>query len=358
MEMAKDFLESLSRNPLFIGVTAVLGVVVGVIGSLFTNEIKNTLFNPWWGKGTISWEATWFWILLLVFLGLFISTQWAQNRITDRAQKKLIKKSDQLERLVRTMPPEDFLIQFDEFCKTSYKALLIALSQEPTPEGAEKAIRVVLECIVSLAYIFDGQTKNAKYSANIMLFIKSSTMDNDKREEIKTRLHFADGIDITTLDGVLDLIMPLSTTNGGGPDAELAPFALPVPQNPDHEVDGEKKYTVLPGAPWAFAYRDAAGFPDLAEFEQWAKNQGDFSPGTISDMRGYFQTGKGRTINSFFSVALLQGDADEPVGVLNIHRDVKGMLGERAIELFLPFTSPFRLLLAELIMLREDRKGS
>lgn len=117
----------------------------------------------------------------------------------------------------------------------------------------------------------------------------------------------------------------------------------------------ERKYKVLPGAPWAHVYRSAAGFSDLAEFEHWARNQGDFSPGTINDMLEYFQTGKGRNIKCFFSVPLILREGEDPIGVLNVHRNVKGMLGERAMDLFLPFTSPFRLLLAELIELRQQR---
>ena len=350
------FIEWISRRSIFVALTTFLGVFVGLWGSLYSAEIKSGFpFVP--GSGVTPEEAQTFWWLLAVFTACFLATQWAQNRSTRRAQRELIEKSDQLERLVRTMPPEDFLAKFDGFCVTSHQAATLALTKESTPEAVEEAIRVILECIISLAHFFDGRPNDARYSANIMLFVKSEALDKERRDELRARLHFAPlDVDIGALDGVLDLDLPLSATqeNAGGPDTRLAPFALPVPRVKDHDVDGERKYRVLPGAPWAIAYRRVAGFADLAEFEHWARKQGDFSPGTISDMLRYFQTGKGRAIRSFFSVPLMSREGD-PVGVLNLNRNLAGMLGERAWELFLPFTSPFRLLLAELIELRQQR---
>jgi hypothetical protein len=357
MGKTADVIESISRNPLFVAGTAVLGVIAGVFGSLYTSEIKSS-FPFYWGQGPISWEAVAFWLLLLFFLFMFQGTQWAQNRITDRAQKELIQKSDQLERLVRTMPPEGFLAKFDKLYQESFATALLAFSDEATLENVEEAIRIVLDCIVSLAHYFDGSPPNVRYSANIMLFRPCAKLGTAEREALRNRLQFAsEDIDLLALKGMLDLQLPLSTTTATPnpfPDDQLVPLALPVPKTPEKVVNGNSRFRVLPGAPEAFQFKKLAGFHDISMLERWCHEKGDFPPGTIEDILAYFRTGAGQSIKSFCSVPLAHSDEEEPIGVLNIHRDAEDMLKQKGAVLFIPLTTPFRLLLVDLIRLRSQ----
>lgn len=330
-------------------------MIAGVFGSLYTSEIKSS-FLFFLGQGPISWEATAFWLLLFVFLLMFQSTQWAQNRITDRAQKELIQKSDQLEGLIRTMPPEGFLAKFDKLYKHSFATALLAFSDGAAREDVEEAIRIVLDCIVSLAHYFDGSPPNVRYSANIMLFRSCVNLEPEEREALRNRLQFAsEDTDLLALKGVLDLQLALSTTTATPeplPDDQLAPFALPVPKTPEKVVKGNNRFQVLPGAPEAFQFKKLTGFHDLSMLERWCHEKGDFRPGTIEDILAYFRTGTGQSIKSFCSVPLAHSDEEEPIGVLNIHRDAEDMLKQKGAVLFIPLTTPFRLLLVDLIRLR------
>jgi hypothetical protein len=371
MKWVVDGLEGLSRNPFFGGVTAVLGVFAGALGSLYTAEIKGS-FPFVWQPVALSHEAALFWLSLVVFLFMFFSTQWAQNRAANRAQKELVSaqreligKSDQLvtqteqlERLIRTMPPEGFLAKFDELYKQSHAIAVLAFSEGATKDDVEEAIRVILDCIVSLAHFFDGYPPNVRYSANIMLFVACAELKTDEREALRQRLQFVpNDTDLSALRGVLDLQVALSTTTDTHdpvPDDQLVPFALPVHKAPAKVVNGNRRFRILPGAPEAFEFSKLAGFHDIAMLESWCREKGDFPPTTIEDILAYFRTGPGQSIKSFCSVPLARWDHEEPVGVLNIHRDAEDMLKQKGAVLFIPLTTPFRLLLVDLIRWRSE----
>ena len=366
MKCVFDGLEGLSRNPFFGGVTAVLGVLTGALGSLYTAEIKSSFPFVWWPVA-FTHEATLFWLLLIVFLFMFFGTQWAQNRATNRAQQdlvgaqqrliskadQLVTKSDELESLIRTMPPEDFLAKFDQLYKHSFSSALVGFSEDARIEDIEKSIRIILDCIVTLAQYFDGNPQNIRYGANIMLFHSCRDMNKVACYELRSRLMFTpDDTDLAALIGVLDLLAALSTTTATAdpsPDEQLVPFALPVHRPAEKSVNGCSRYRILPGAPEAFQLRRLAGFRSVSEIETWCRDKGDFPPGTVADMISYFRTGAGQNIKSFCSVPLEQSGSEQPIGVLNIHRDAEDMLKQNGVLLFIPLTTPFRLLLVDLI---------
>src|SRR5208283_157401 len=127
-------------------------------------------------------------------------------------------------RLVRTMPPSDFLYAFRDIYEECAEALNAAVAESPTQDSIEKAIRVVCRGLATLAQRFDGASGHFIYAANVMHYRPISKLEPMELKEIRERLRFCEPeLDISTLDGVLDLDLNLSTatrTEDREPDRE------------------------------------------------------------------------------------------------------------------------------------------
>jgi hypothetical protein len=238
-------LEPFFRGPIYATLVTLLAVIAGVLGSVYSPEIGKS-FPLYWGPyDSFSLQVLLFWSTLLAFALLFFFRQAA----TDKARQQLVE-------LIRTLPPADFLSEFDRVLSQCEQAVeQVRNGSVQTAETIEGAIRVVLDGIVTLAGLFDGRPYGVTYAANIMLFRETRSMPEAELELLMNRLRFRDPmVNARALKGVLDLQLSLSTTTaraGADPDTNLQPLALPIP--PSMRSEDGRRWSLLPGAPLAFA---------------------------------------------------------------------------------------------------------
>lgn len=341
--------------------TTMLGVFTGLLGSLYSEQIKGAFPFCLWSyselqKASISHIALSFWSLLFMFAFFFFH----------REHSVIISHKNELElfeKLIRTLPPKDFLEKFKLLFIASHKAKnTIFSTEEKTTCDIESCIRLVLGSIVALAHQFDGCSEKVTYAANIMIYIPIDCFTQQEISELHDRMPFVEKeIDLSKLRGVLDLQLTLSrsTTSKPDPDPHLKPLALAIPT--EIRTPSSGRWRVLPGAPIAFSDKEKVMdlFSDTSTFDNWFRESGDFSPSVEQSIKEYFSSDEGKKIKSFISIPIdsLMED-DYPIGVLNIHRDSTNLLAdEDRARLFLPLVAPFINLLAELLIALEDQKG-
>jgi len=240
--VSPQFVERYCRGPWYDSATTILGVITGLLGSLYNVEIKSA-FPFYWGPGELSAIALGFWFVLLVFSFLFF----LRHRATHIAQNKLYKQTKTLERLMRTLPPEEFLTDFAEINNACNDAARVIFSSAIVErEQIEQAIRVVLDGVVTLAKIFEGKPSGIDYAANIMLYRGVDSLIDDEKKLVAENIMFIEnGVDVSALDAVLDLQILLSTTtetDQAVPDKNLRPFFLPIPKELNHLITSVTRY--------------------------------------------------------------------------------------------------------------------
>lgn len=336
-------LEPAFRGPLYATLVTILAVIAGVLGSVYSKEIGNAFPFYWGPYDSLSPHALGFWSTLVTFALLFFFRQAA----TDRARQQLVD-------LLRTLPPADFLSEFDRVLSACEEAAATVLRDSVgTTEAVERAIRVVLDGVVTLAALFDGRPYGVTYAANIMLFQETSSLPEPDMVRLKERLKFLDPeIDARALYGVLDLQRPLSTTTGTREpeaDGDLQPLALPIPAS-IRSGDG-RRWRLLPGAPLAFVRGSMELYTDTSTLGEWCRTYGDFSGTVCGAVEAYFGSPTGMRIRSFVSFPLARA---REIGVVNIHRDQPGLLAEKEpAKQFWPLMHPFRTLCLQLLNARE-----
>ena len=275
-------------NPFYDVTITVLGVMTGLVGLLFSAEIKS-LFSGW---GTFSYPALAFWSLLILFSCLFFF----KHKATHIAQGKLIRQTESLEVLIKTLPPDGFLTDFARIYNLSHQAALKPFSKQSSSDGKsiieniEHAIRTILDGIVTLTRTFDSKPHDVVYAANIMLYKNITDLSDAEIKEIsKNVLLVEEGFDLKTLEGLLGLQVNLSTiteTDKPEPDAELREFYLPIPIN--KKLDDGKRYKYLPGAPLAFIENTMNVNSDSSSLCRWCQDSGDFLLRSVKMLRIIF----------------------------------------------------------------------
>jgi hypothetical protein len=340
--------------------------VAGLLGSIYTAEIK-TAFPFYWGTPRAwVWSAFLFWGVL-IFTGLtFGVRQWAVDCARQRAEKRLRKTSRDLVRAIRTMPPIHFLANFGDAYREAEQATwqVFDATSPASNDALVKAIRHVLRGFATLARHFDGSKDNKLYAANIMVFIKSESLDRERVQAIKRRLNLCEPeTSVEDLYGVLDLRRELSATATQQTDDEwdttLVPLALAIPKeilvesrDRDHAV-----WRIMPGAPIAFTLKEADSYTDTTELGRWCDHYGDFTDKVKLQVDKYFDPATTPPVRSFISLPLVWGEGEDedphevPLAVLNIHRDEPNLLKEdgEPVRHFVAVTRPLRLLLMRLL---------
>lgn len=350
--------------PLFGGVTTVVGVIAGLLGAHYDKDVfEATLWIPWRSPANMFAPGPTLFLSFTIAFGYFFSgTLKAQSKSANRARAELNQQAAHLEDLVRrleSLPPEDFLANYQTALRSATNSLVGAFGEFGNIEPIEKAIRNILGAVLELVGKYDRSSDSATYSANIMLFRASEATE-------QATLVYA--TDTTPLhpdhDGCLELVTTLSTTTKTaefGPDVSVPPLCLPLPK--DKQATRDKmlnaRYSVMPGAPWAYVHKEFVGFPTIQMLDEWLDTTSSLDTKTMEDLRLYFKTGEGRNIHSFISMPLLDvGNKELAVGVLNLHSDRTGLLEEKGAERFSPLLEPFRLLLSILIAVREQARLS
>jgi hypothetical protein len=343
-----------------------LGLLAGVLGAVYTKEIEEAFpFHLTRLAGGFSFRALSFWFCALFSAILFFFREQAvaKDRKKEQqdarvAQEALIQRARELEHLIRTHPPANFLAIFARLYDIAalVEGRNFGAPQVTTDGESQLAadIRLILRLVATLAQKFDGDNPDVRYAANIMVFKATKDLRQEERSEIKNRLQFCDeDLDVQNLRGILDVELPLSTTASdidSKIDDGLVRFALPIPQNP--KSNGRSR--VLPGAPMAFVDKVLDMYVDTRNLHKWCDENGDFTVAVKHKLKSYFEAHE-QVIRSFVSIPIFGGSAlesDNPIAVLNIHSNKPNLLkgdGEPVTH-FVDLIRPFQLVLSRLLM--------
>lgn len=375
MKNIKNYAERLFLWPLFGGITTIFGVIAGYLGSHYDKEVSSALYPWFWTveateKLIFSSEATFFWVFVLLFGASFTGTFWAQARSSNRATAELQaatnqvsgkadslnEKTEVLDGLIRqlyTLPPKGFLESYGNAIRMANEAFFDTQGADATEEDIALAIRVQLALILQLASGFDDDGEKSEYGCNLMAFLPSGLISEANARKIDSRMKFVEtGVTVTRLKGALVLIQPLSVSSSAleGPDPKLSQFALPVLDLPLDAVTSEQGKSILPGAPLAFARRAETAIESL---DDWFERTAPFSEKIRGELKRFFEDQKD-VLQSFISIPLYaeptaNGEDQEPIGVLNIHRNMPNKLLAEKLELFAPLVTPIAILLGRLL---------
>lgn len=384
-EDGQSFSEWVLLNPFFGAVTALTGAVAGVLASHDHESIWAAGW-PWtWSNlGGIPWEALKFWLTVVAF-GVFLAgTLWAQARSSKRATDGInaatgavsgkadvlmanaanldgkVEVLDDLIRQLHTLPPKGFLRDYGKAVNMAAEAFFRAESLDVAGDPAdeiealETAIRTQLALVMNLAAGFDADSADAAYGCNIMVFLPTSVVSADKKQELDGRLKFVDnGVNMTGLKGALDLVKALSvsTASPAGPDPALPEFALPVVKLAPDAVPEEGAESVLAGAPLAFLRRTAAFVEDSND---WEGKSDHLCQKAKRELEEFFKSQKG-AIRSFVAIPLYaepvteDAPATDPIGVLNIHRNTPNPSLSEKMQMLSPLLAPITVLTGRLL---------
>jgi hypothetical protein len=143
------------RSPLLAGANAIFGVVAGVFAAAFHEDLVNSTPLIWVFRGTdvalngVNARAASFWGFLLLFSSIWVVREWVAAR--DRRNEV-----EQLEALIETVPPPNFLQEFENAFK-HIVALLRTAGRESIDFGRCSKIRSWASC----GSIADSQRREA-----------------------------------------------------------------------------------------------------------------------------------------------------------------------------------------------------
>lgn len=322
-------------SPAFAALTASAAALVGLLGSVYQNEIVAsfplTLLGPYRG---FSWRALVFWLSLFGLAGLVYLRQKADDAVRDTMVKTTEgaeQTSRRIEEFVQTLPPRAFQSKLASAVAVVHKAVSTASPRTAGDAVSDESLavvaRVILHSIATLAFVYDDQPlvdgQPSIYSANVMMFVP--------RERVTVDLTIAFlpvDFDRKQLRGVLELRTDLSCTSasldGTDVDTSIPSLILPVPLL----TERNGRAAALPGAPFALLTLQTAGYDDTATLGDWCREKGDFPPSVVEELHSYFVNGPGRAIRSFISMPLITPSGDA-IAIANIHANRPGLLGPR-----------------------------
>jgi hypothetical protein len=343
----------LAKQPMFATVANALGVFAGLMGALYTDDIRNAFPFQYQNLGDLSPHAVAFWFSFLIFAFTFLSREWSVDRQRVESEKRL-------EETIRTMPPRGYVLEFARYFELCHKAVR-ALEGEanPTRDQIRPVVRVVLSSIAHLARRFDG-AEGSMYAANIMLYFENSSawkansgIASDLSIKFVERDTAADRVPVLVMDKTLSASTKSGPAGTNQPDPDMndiVDVALPVPkQEQGGRTDDGKRWRVLPGAPLTFFTLEPTSYQDTDGLGKWCRDHGDFSESVCLEVDRYFGQELAKAgIRSFASIPLASIDDKFPIGVLNLHANRVGILTDPgAPSQFFPLVRPFTALLAD-----------
>ena len=328
------------QSPLLAGVNVVFGVIAGLLGAIYHNDLADSVPLVWlvhgfdinYGQWNVA--ASWFWVLLALFAGLW-STREGMSA-ADRRRERI-----ELETLIVTVPPPDFLELYEDVYQLCVKQELIA--QQPDTGNADGELRWVLDGLITLAARWDYKTgrNNDVYRANVMVD------RGDKATWAEGTCQAGYGCYGATewpaamvqADGGLWVDRRLATSDAadGDPDDDVTPLLLLYSRDENKDIN-------IGGAPEAFvegAMRYVSDTADLAK--RFPKGLPANSQSQIKDY--YSKDDKARSV-----ISLPVPGKDRLLGVLNIYRNSPGIMGTQArAENFARLLAPFVVVVGRIL---------
>jgi hypothetical protein len=357
-------LKDKAGEPWFAALTAVLGGVAGLLGSVFSQEIKGAIPFSWPEivnqaaiSAAISWQAALFWIALGLFGYCFKVSIGAQTTENRDALDKLTRNTEKLEVLIRTLPDEAFLSKFEDYYKLAFSQANLAIRDGADNTDIVMAIIGCLNALGHLARLFDGRDSSFRYAIHVMIF-QPIPAEQSELDKIMERVRFFESnSDPRKWRGILDLnrkfAQVMEPQGHSAHDSHVTAFALPVPSK-EHRDEGNLS-TVLPGPVEAFCYPGRmVKLADTSQLSAIVKKNCGFRASVSEEIAEYFSAEPGNQIKSLVSLPfgssedMDEGYENEPFGVINIHSSEADILKGDGVKLFFPLTAPFRMMLAEL----------
>ncbi len=385
-------LRKMTQGWLLDTVVPVIGVATGFVGSVFSTDILEAFpFDPeeWFIRPTlsnISFHASLFWLLLIVFSAL-LSRQQSRNHKQRKIDRESVSHQIKgLQDVLGTMPPVTFMDALSTAIQDCDAYIIgqkdIAELEEETEDPSFKdaiklakdrrnQARFILSSMVALASEWDrtliSGPHGATYRANIMFFRSKeylSALGDEAENSLFNAAKFIAGDSAKTafdsLDGLLEVDLKMTyrdtnqpTVNANGAsgqiphDDEVKPFALGVTFT---KIRGGDALPNLPGAPEAFVTQKPSVILTTEAIAEHCRNIGCFSPSVITAIHDYYSADtKGRSIISW-PVKDARGGK---IAVINIYRDKKDISldetrAKRLVGILEPFTLMFRDILADI----------
>jgi|GEM_PF-6646324 len=377
-------------SAIFPAIVALTGAFAGLWSSLYSKELQQDLtqlkdHGLYFDLSHESFIAV---LLFVIFFILFALQQSAQNRIQKRNNLKLESKSLELQSLIEnllTLPPDGFLHKFQtHYRKTAPLQVQAILGENLKKNELERDIRTVLKSLVDLAGTFEGYKQAQSYESNIMLCVRPDDalfLGLGLSKDYSSKVLFHEGKEIIMSGIYSELLVLLSCLSSryekadksvvDAPDDSIE-IILPVHKNCDAAVENfsQRRFVVLPGAPYVARTHSYAAFESINEMLKWCSDKADFTDNIVGQIKHYFSTERGSKIRSFISIPLLvsfpkasdsfefggvplelsDGSIQLCLGVLNIHSDNENILGGSGYKMFLPIIEPFLNILVALLV--------
>jgi hypothetical protein len=329
-------------------IVTLLGAFAGLLGAVYTEDIKSTLpLTLYFQKH----HALEFWAATAASAMLFFSVQWAADRKRSESEAELrrraemlgsrtdeaVRKTAEVVNLIQTLPPAGFISdlgQTYDLCSRILAQLRKSPRDQLTIDATQISIRAMLAAIAALAHKFDASPAAVIYGANVMLFRPMAKILPSEHNALRERMLFHEG-SFDDLEGILDLQPSLSASwpspSGGNPkpDPAIREFALPIPKPPYNTIHNRAR--VLPGASSIFVSARAGngildGYADTVSLGDWCHQYGDFTFEIGEKVGAYFKSASDR-IRSMVSLPIsVPEDPAQIVGICNIHRGQPGLL--------------------------------
>lgn len=321
-------------------VIAVLAFLLGLIGTLFTDPIREgtrLLFSS--GARSPNW-----WIIAFWFASLFWALLFYVRLIAEAEERRSLQSA--ISRCPNPRALEGYKSFYERLEQTLAPCADIKGEDESALLALGKNLQAGLRLIVDFARVFADPVQNAPRGCNVMLV----GVPADLPPEVKSRVRFVPPEhNLVSLRAILFMVPDLivSADQEGKPVAGHVPaIALPVPKG-IYAPRGSR--TALPGAPVALLTGVLSVHRDTRKLLEDEDEQGydDFDGEVRKELTQYFSVnGEGKNVRSFASVRI--GNEDRPVGVLNLDYSEPGILGDDDY-----YGTFFALISPVLVLLRE-----
>ncbi len=332
------------RSPILAGVNVVFGVVAGLVGATFHDELVDSVPLVWLihgfdtELGGLNTTAIVFWGSLFLFAGI-----WALREYVAAADRR--REVRRIELQVYSGPPPEFLNDYDRLYKQSVRMQALANKH---PDKADEYLRWVLDAVIRLAALWDSETSGGSvlYRANVMVAGHRPMNDwDDAYVQYGHRCYGEDawGAVQANAEGGLYVDSKLATSHeaDGAPDEDVSPLLLIYSQQNNRDVN-------LIGAPEAFVRKTTQYVPDTADiYERFPKGLSE----TCQNMVRAYVSGDQKA-RSLLAIPI-PGEYEnkyQVTGILNVYRNSAGIMGSQARAInFSRLIAPFALILGRIL---------
>ena len=146
--------EAVCLDPLFATMGTLLIIVAGGMGSIWSEDIRKAFpfaLPPTWKSSLAAWT---FWGFAIAASLFFFFRQRAVDRAQARGQDAIVQRARELARLIRTLPPTNFLSVFSRLYNVASKATETVLGKpESNCEKSilEQAVRQILQVLEAVS---------------------------------------------------------------------------------------------------------------------------------------------------------------------------------------------------------------